>query len=123
MKQTRKNTDRLKLKSEFSAVRENARKEVSRFAVMLYTLPDSTEIPPNARCGVVCSRKFDKRAVKRNRARRLLLEAFRLTKQKLAPCQIIFIPRKDILHAKMQHVAVRLEGMFQKAGLLEISRK
>lgn len=123
MKQTRKNTDRLKLKSEFSAVRENARKEVSRFAVMLYTLPDSDQMPQNARCGVVCSRKFDKRAVKRNRARRLLLEAFRLTKQKLAPCQIIFIPRRDILQAKMQQVATRMEGMFEKAGLLEISRK
>ncbi len=90
---------------------------------MLYTLPDSGPISENARCGVICSRKFDKRAVKRNRARRLLLEAFRLTKQKLAPCQIIFIPRRDILQAKMQQVATRMEGMFEKAGLLEISRK
>ena len=84
---------------------------------MLYTGPDESDPDPEPRCGVICSRKFDKRAVRRNRARRLLHEAFRLTKQELAPCRIIFIPRRAILDQKMQDVARQLKIMFHRAGL------
>ncbi|MBQ9336851.1 MAG: ribonuclease P protein component [Lentisphaeria bacterium] len=111
------------MKSEFSAVREQAQKQVSFLAVMLYTGPDPENPGQSARCGVICSRKFDKRAVYRNRARRLLHEAFRLTRQELKPCRIIFIPRRPILDHKMQAVAGQMRIMFRKAGLFRTSPK
>ncbi|MCI6289107.1 MAG: ribonuclease P protein component [Lentisphaeria bacterium] len=123
MKQSRKSSGRLILKSDFAAVRELGRKQVCFLAVMLYAGPDPKDVEPSARCGVICSRKFDKRAVRRNRARRLLHEAFRLTERELTPCRIIFIPRRAILNMKMQDVAHQLERLFRKAGLLQTSPK
>ena len=87
---------------------------------MLYTGPDPADQVPL--CGVICSRKFDKRAVCRNRAKRLLYEAFRLTCKELKPCRIIFIPRRPILDQKMQDVAHQLKIMFRKAELFRTSR-
>ena len=121
LKRSTKSDGRLVLKSEFSAVREQAQKQVSFLAVMLYTGPDPEKPDQTARCGVICSRKFDKRAVYRNRARRLLHGAFRLTRQELKPCRIIFIPRRPILGVKMQAVAAQLNILFRKAGLLKTS--
>ena len=120
VKQTSNSRGRLKLKSEFSAVRDQAQKQVCFLAVMLYTGPDPADQEP--RCGVICSRKFDKRAVRRNRARRVLHEAFRLIRQELKPCRIIFIPRRPILDQKMQDVARQLRIMFQRAELFRNSR-
>jgi len=98
-------------------VREKGKKQTGAFAILLY-LPASAEYADRARCGIICSRKFDRRAVRRNRARRLLHESFRLMKQRIAPCQMIFIPRRGILNAKMQDVAAEMEVMFSKARLL-----
>ena len=88
---------------------------------MLYTGPDPEIQEPC--CGVICSRKFDKRAVRRNRARRLLYEAFRLIRQELKPCRIIFIPRRPILDRKMQEVAHQLRDLFQRAELLRTTSR
>ena len=122
LKRSTKSDGRLVLKTEFTAVREQAQKQVSFLAVMLYTGPDPEKPDQAARCGVICSRKFDKRAVYRNRARRLLHEAFRLTRQELKPCRIIFIPRRPILGSKMQVVAEQMKILFRKAGLFQTSR-
>ena len=89
---------------------------------MLYTGTDPDDPDQEPRCGVICSRKFDKRAVRRNRARRLLYEAFRLIRQELMPCRIIFIPRRAILDRKMQDVDRQLRNLFQRAGLFRNSR-
>ncbi len=90
---------------------------------MLYTGPDPSDPEAVPSCGVICSRKFDKRAVYRNRARRLLHEAFRLTGQELVPCRIVFIPRRPILDQKMQDVARQMKIMFHKAKLFRNSPK
>ena len=116
-------SDRLKLRSEFSAVRENAEKQVSFPAVMLYIKCEPQDGDEPVKCGIICSRRFDKRAVYRNRARRLLFEAFRLIKKDLTPCRIIFIPRRSILDLKMQDVAYQMKKMVVRAGLTGTSRK
>ena len=123
LKRSSSGCGRLTLKSEFSAVRDQAQKQVCYLAVMLYTGPDPADPEAGPSCGVICSRKFDKRAVCRNRARRLLHEAFRLTWQELAPCRIVFIPRRPILDRKMQDVAQQMKIMFRKAGLFRSSQR
>lgn len=123
LKRSSSGCGRLTLKSEFSAVRDQAQKQVCFLAVMLYAGPDPANPEAGPSCGVICSRKFDKRAVYRNRARRLLYEAFRLTRQELAPCRIIFIPRRPILDQKMQDVAQQMKIMFRKAKLFRNSPK
>lgn len=124
MKQTACKKNRLTLKSEFSRVREDGKKQVSSSAIMLYLGPETIEDPDGTvKCGVICSRRFDKRAVYRNRARRLLYEAFRSVMQDLLPCRIIFIPRRAILQLKMQDVAANMRRLLQKADLLKESRK
>ena len=117
LKQSSKKRGRLTLKSEFAAVREQGRKQVSFLTVMLYARPDPSDPEPVPKCGVICSRKFDKRAVRRNRARRLLHEAFRIIRPELMPCRIIFIPRRAILDQKMPAVAMQMRSMLEKAGL------
>ena len=122
LKQSSKKSGRLTLKSEFAEVREQARKQVCFLTVMLYAGPGAFDLEPVPQCGVICSRKFDKRAVRRNRARRLLHEAFRMIRPELMPCRIIFIPRRAILDQKMPAVAQQMRGMLEKAGLFLNSR-
>ena len=122
LKQSSKKSGRLTLKSEFAEVREQARKQVCFLTVMLYAGPGASDLEPVPQCGVICSRKFDKRAVRRNRARRLLHEAFRMIRPELMPCRIIFIPRRAILDQKMPAVAQQMRIMLEKAGLFLNSR-
>ena len=119
MKRTLTDQDKLKLKSDFMLVREKGRKQTGAFAILLY-LPCAAEYADQAKCGIICSRKFDRRAVKRNRARRLLRESFRLMKHRIAPCRMVFIPRRGILNAKRQDVAAEMEVLFSKAKLLRV---
>ena len=123
MKQTLTEQDKLKLRSDFMLVREKGQKQVSPFAILLYLPPLENGTDEVLKCGIICSRRFDRRAVKRNRARRLLWESFRLMKQRIVPCRMIFIPRREILNARMQDVAARMELMFARAGILKHSRK
>ena len=69
------------------------------------------------KCGIICSRKFDKRAVRRNRARRLVKESFRLLREEIEPCGIVIIPKREILRLKMQEVRAELARALTKAGV------
>lgn len=106
---------RLKLKSEFDAVKNNGRRVTSRYFTALVS---GQEFGISRKCGVICSRKFDKRAVRRNRARRLVREAFRLLLPEIAPCGIVVIPRREILRVKMQVVKAELAKALTKAGMM-----
>ena len=123
LKQKLTEQDKLKLRADFMLVREKGRKETDPFAILLYLPPLEDAEADVLKCGVICSRRFDRRAVKRNRARRLLWESFRLMKPRIVPCRMIFIPRREILNARMQEVAARMELMFARAGILKHSRK
>ena len=109
--------NKLKNKSDFDFVKENGR----RFSNSFYTLlavSGPEQVPDGVRFGVICSRKFHKRAVVRNRARRIISEAFRLMKPRMTPCRIIVIPRKPIFHATMPEVREKLEQSLMQAGCL-----
>lgn len=121
LKQTLRAQDKLKLKSDFDYVKANGRKYTTLYFIALIAEPpeDCTDL----KCGVICSRKFDKRAVVRNRARRLIWEAFRLLKGNILPCRMILIPRKAICDVKMNAVMEQMEKVLMKSRRMAISPK
>ncbi len=114
MKKSLTSYDKLKLKSDFDYVREHGTKYVGKYCLLVSAITPDDRL----RCGVICSKKFDKRAVVRNRARRLLFESFRLLKHKIIPCHIILITRMWIKDKKQQDVQRDLEVLLDKSNFL-----
>lgn len=117
LKKTLKKEDKLKLKSEFENVRINGEKIVSKgFLTVVARASDSIS---SIRCGVICSRKYSVLAVRRNRARRLLFESFRLIKQEIIhPCHIVLIPRKRMQNYKLDDTMTELCDSLRKLELM-----
>ena len=107
--------DKLKLKSEFDYLKNNGVKLVGRNFLLVHATPADGKL----RWGVICSRRFDKRAVVRNRARRLLWESFRQLKSRIKPCHVVLIPRREIIKKKQQDVEKEMKYLLKKAELLQ----
>ncbi len=69
------------------------------------------------RIGIICGRKFDKRAVVRNRARRVIRESFRLIRNGVREAHLIIIPRKIMMDRTAAEVQKELVKLLSKAGL------
>jgi len=70
----------------------------------------------HSRCGVIASKRTFRRAVDRNRAKRLLREAFRLDRESLpCACDLVLVARKWILSCDI--TAVRQDFGKLVAGL------
>ena len=108
-----KRSDMLRLKSEFNQVRENGTKYVGRYMLLVTSPPPDSQL----RFGIICGKKYSKKAVLRNRARRLLKEAFRLLKSRVEPVHCIFIARVAIKYAKMQEVQKDMLKLLGKAQI------
>ena len=108
----RKN-ERLRLKAEFAYVRENGKKFVGKFFILVYV----KDVEDGLKYGAICSRKFSKKAVVRNRARRLFRESFRLIKNQLEDAHLIFIPRQRIKEQRLQEVQMEMVVLLKRAGL------
>ena len=104
------------LKSEFDTVKNQGRRIAARYFIALVS---AGAFGNSVKCGIICSRKFDKRAVQRNRARRLLREAFRQIMKGLAPSGVLLIPKREILKVKMNDVKIALAEALKKTGILE----
>ncbi|HRR35242.1 MAG TPA: ribonuclease P protein component [Kiritimatiellia bacterium] len=71
------------------------------------------------RAGVVVSKRTFRRAVDRNRAKRLLREVFRLSRHRLAPdVDVILIARAGIAGKRCQEVMRDLEAVYVRAKVL-----
>lgn len=115
-----KHEEFLKLKSEFDFVKQNGIKFVSRSFLLLCVSPSPDG---KRRIGIICGRKFDKRAVTRNRVRRMFKESFRLIKNQVSLSHILFIPRKEAEQRKTQDIQHEMIEIFQKAALwIEIQK-
>ncbi|MBS1371380.1 MAG: ribonuclease P protein component [Lentisphaeria bacterium] len=114
MKRTLCKTDKIRFKSEFDQIRQNGTKLVGSKMLAVYApAPDD-----RLRCGVICGKKYSLLAVKRNRARRLLWESFRLLRGRMEVRHLLLIPRRQMENAVRQQVTRELAGLLAKAGLL-----
>jgi ribonuclease P protein component len=70
------------------------------------------------RLGVVTSRQIGG-AVARNRARRVMREAWRLLKDRIAqPCDVVIVARRGIVGKSMMQVQQELAGLLKNAGVM-----
>ena len=114
MKRTLCKTDKIRFKSEFDQIRQNGEKLVgSSMLVVCAPAPDN-----RLRCGVICGKKYSLLAVKRNRARRLLWESFRLLRESIEIRHLLLIPRRRMEKADRRQVTRELAGLLARAGLL-----
>lgn len=114
LKKTLKKPDKLRFKSEFDRVRSDGTKLVGPSMLLVYAdAPDSF-----LRCGVICGKKYSLLAVKRNRARRLLWESFRLLRETLPAKWIVLIPRSRMKHRKRQEVTREMAELLTRANLI-----
>ncbi len=111
-RQTFEKQQRLRKRSEFKKVLSRGLSAAGRFMV-LKVLSSALKEP---RCGVIASKKVSKRAVDRNRAKRLLRESFRLNKHLLKPMDFVMIARRDIILAKRQEVEREFLRLCKKLG-------
>jgi ribonuclease P protein component len=114
--------ERLKRGSQFRHAYEHGRKFVGKLFV-LYVVddpprrPTATELSARA-VGVVTSRKVGN-AVTRNRARRLLREAYRLNKQKLNDnLEMVMVARSAMNGKRLPEVEAEVLRLFRAAGIL-----
>ena len=114
MKRTLCKTDKIRFKSEFDQIRQNGEKLVGSSMLVVYApAPDH-----HLRCGVICGKKYSLLAVKRNRARRLLWESFRLLKEHIEIRHLLLIPRRRMESADRRRTTRELAGLLSRAGLL-----
>ena len=108
-------SDKLTLKTDFDAVKNNGRSAAGALLVAAVTASENGKL----QAGVICGRKFCTKAVVRNRARRLVWESFRLLKHSINPARVVFIPRQRIKQAKCADVMREMEKLLKKLQIFQ----
>jgi ribonuclease P protein component len=80
-----------------------------------------TRLPPipEPRLGLAVSRKFERRAVGRNRIKRLARQCFRLLRSSLQPGDYVIVPRREAAAAANAELDRDLGRLLQRAGALK----
>ena len=101
--------------SEFVRVRENGMKRSGkRMVIGLLPAPDGL-----TRLGIVVSRRYDGKAVIRNRARRLIRENFRLMRHGFSePHWVVVIARKHMHDCCLADVQQEFVATLQQLGIM-----
>lgn len=109
--------EKLRTRKDFDALKEHGKACRDPFFTVLVRAAVPDDPVQTTRYGIICSRKLHHSAVVRNRARRLIMETFRLCKEIILPCSILVIPRRAMFGAKQQEVQEHLLRTLKKAGL------
>ena len=105
----------LRRKSDFSTIYNKGKSVGDRYVVLFYR---KNNLPYN-RIAYLASKKVGN-AVKRNRARRLMKESFRLKKMEIPTgYDLIFIARNTITNRKCAEVKKSLESAFRRTGVIK----
>jgi ribonuclease P protein component len=104
---------RLTKEAEFDAVFQLKQSRADRHLVV-YAAANSLGHP---RLGLVVSRKVSRRAVVRNRWKRLLREAFRLLQHELPPLDLVCLPRAGV-EPELAPLMQSLRGLARRLAAL-----
>lgn len=108
--------DRLAKASDFQKVFEQGRTVVAQDIVLKVLRREGQE---NSRVGFSASKSLDK-AVRKNRAKRLLREALRLNQERLkGSCDIVLVAKGSLQGKSFSEAERAVLGVLRKAGLLK----
>ena len=80
--------------------------------------PQVSKTQPS-RFGFIISTKVHKKAVKRNRAKRLLTEAVLSLSSKTKPgFDVVFLAKKKIIEAELEEIRREVKKLFVRAGMM-----
>ena len=79
---------------------------------------DTPGAAAGARLGLAVSRKVDPRAVGRNRIKRVLRDAFRHRRHRLAPGDYVLVARPPARGCSSEQLRAALDGLFVRAGVI-----
>jgi len=109
--------NRLRKEKDHNKVYKKGHRYTCPFFVLLSLPRENKELP--SRFSFVVSKKVDKRAVARNRIRRVLKESVRAKLPKIINgYDCIVIGRKDVLGLGVKDILPTVVSVFMKAGLL-----
>lgn len=105
---------RMRSRGDFQrAYRVGARARGEHILVVAAPPPEGVDGP---RLGLSVGRRFERRAVGRNRVRRLLREAFRLERHALPPLDLILIPQRAAAAPTLEELRHELLRLAAKAA-------
>lgn len=107
---------RLPLRTDLIEVKEKGRLFQGKLFSLLVA---KRETPHPSRFAFIISAKIHKRAVKRNRSRRLLTEAIRSLLTKVKPgFDVVFLAKKGLIGVDSKKTKEAVEKLFEKAKLI-----
>ncbi len=105
---------RLRTRQHLRYVKEKGSSRAGKRCVVSVATP----LDEQRRLATIISRRYSLKAVVRNRARRLLREAYRILLPELKPAWIVLIPRRYMQTAKLSDVLPELRRLFHELGVL-----
>jgi ribonuclease P protein component len=112
---------RIKKSRDFSFVQGHGRKLFSR-SFLIFVAENTNSKDAATRIGITVSKKVDKRAVVRNRIKRLIREFFRQQKSFIRPgIDIVVIAKKNAISLTLAQAEQELVKALRYAGLYEKS--
>lgn len=102
---------RLPLRTEFKRIKKEGKLFSGKFFSLLVNKQPAGNRP--SRFAFIISKKIHKKAIKRNRVRRLLVEAVRGILPKIKPgFDFVFLVKKTILEKKLSEIKNEVEKFF-----------
>jgi ribonuclease P protein component len=101
---------RLLVKEDFNYVFNRAKRIGTPALTVLYR----SNVPNHARLGFVIAKKSLKKAVDRNRYKRIIRESFRLNQANLPAVDIVILAKRDAKQFDKQQVRQQIDQVWQK---------